>query len=149
MTTRCFAPWAVGIAAFLAAGCHSYQPLQAPESAVSHPVRVQFSQPRALTVRTADAADSTLSGVTSLEGRVDAVSRDTLHIAVMRVVDGGGEHQVARPLAVSVVPAPSVAIDVLSLDENRTGAAAGVTLAVTALVGVAVLAAAIFAAGYR
>lgn len=148
MMKRSFASWGVAIVALLGAACHSYQPLAAPSSAVSHPVRVQFSQPRALTV-TRGGADSTFGGVSSLEGRVDAVSGDTLRIAVARITDGTGEHQVAGPLTVSVAPAPSVAIDVLSLDENRTGAAAGIGLYVTTLVAVTLAAAAIIAAAYR
>ena len=130
------------------AGCHSYKPLTTPGAAVSQMVRLQFSQPRDLLGRTATGTDSLLSGVSSLEGRVLAASADTLHVTITRITDSLGERLVTTSVAVTIIRDPSVAVDVLALDANRTAAFGGGALYALVLVTAIALVAALYAAGY-
>jgi hypothetical protein len=136
-------------AALMLAACHSYQPLQAPAAATAQTVRVQFSQPQNLVAARVSGGDSVLVSVSALQGRVVTVSGDTLKVSVARLTDTNGDHAVPTSLLVSIVHEPSVAIDVLAYDENRSGAAAGITLAAVGYGLLVVTIAAILAAGYR
>jgi hypothetical protein len=133
------AGWGLLIAGATAfAGCHSYQPLTNPTAAVSQMVKVQFSQSRDLTGNTASGADTLLRGLSALEGRVMAASVDTLLMTVSKITDSLGERAVTTRTTVTIRRDPSVAVDVLAVDENRTAAVAGVSLAVVAYVAVIV-----------
>lgn len=147
---RAIAAMTRGAAVVLLLGaCHSYKPIAAPASAVGQQVRVLFSQPRALTGTRAPAPDSTLVAVSALEGRVAAVVGDTLRIAVTRLTDAAGDHPVTTPLLVAVLPAPSVAIDVLAVDKDRSATAAGIGIVAVGYVLTIVLVASILAVAYR
>ena len=134
-------------AAILAAGCHSYNPLPSPSSAVGRTVNVQFSVPRNLVAVRGAAGDSVFSAVTALRGQVASVTGDTLHVVMQRVTDTALDHHVPPGLTVDVVPAPSVAIDVLGIDEGKTAAFAGGTIVVLSIVVVAALIEALAATG--
>lgn len=110
-------------------------------------VKVQFSQPRDLSGHTANGADSLLKGVSSLEGRVLAASDDTLQMTVSKITDSLGERAVTTSVAVTVRRDPSVAVDVLAVDANRTAAVAGVSLAAVAYVAVIAAVVAILSLG--
>jgi hypothetical protein len=133
----------VVVAALAAAGCHSYQPLTEPATAATQMAKVQFSQPRDLTGHLAGGADSTLKKVSSIEGHVLLASVDTLQLTVSKFNDAFGEHSIATSFVVTVVSDPSVAVDVLALDRNRTAAVAGGSLYVVGAVALVALTAAI------
>ena len=133
----------------LLGACHTYQPVATPASAVGQQVRVLFSEPRALSGAREGAPDSTLALVSALEGRVVTVVGDTLKVAVTRVSDASGDRPVPTGLVVPVVQAPSVAIDVLALDKNRSATATGITVVAASYVLAIVLVAAVLAAAYR
>jgi hypothetical protein len=118
----------VATAVLASVSCHSYKPLAAPSAVVAQQVKVQFSQPRDITGRTAAGTDSLVRGVSSLEGRIFSATTDTLELTVTRITDAFGSRDVATTLTVKIHPEPSVAIDVLSLDANKTAALAGGTL---------------------
>jgi hypothetical protein len=132
----------VAAAVLASVSCHSYQPLTYPSAAVGQSVKVQFAQPRDVTGQTASGPDSLFKGVHSLEGRVLAVSTDTLHVTVTKITDASGERAVTTSITAKIRQEPSVAVDVLSLDANRTAAVTGGTLYVglTLLAVVAILA---------
>lgn len=142
-------PLVATVTTLVLAACHSYQPLQTPASAAAQTVRVQFSEPRNLVASRAIDGDSVLASVSALRGRVTGVFGDTLKVSVAEVIDSSGNHAVPTSLLVSVVREPSVAIDVLAYDENKSGAAAGITLVAVGYGLLVVAVAAILAAGYR
>ena len=131
------------VAAVLVAACHSYKPLPHPASGVGKTVKVQFSVPRTLVAVRGAGGDSVFSGVSALQGQVGAVEGDTLHVVLRRITDSALDHQVPPGMTVTVVPAPSVAIDVLATDEGKTAALAGGTIVVLSIVAVAALVAAV------
>jgi hypothetical protein len=92
-------------------------------------------------------ADSLLTGVSSLEGRVVAASGDTLRMALSKITDSFGEHMITTGIAVEIHRDPSVAVDVLAIDENRTAAVAGGSLMVVAYVAVVIAALAVLSLG--
>lgn len=126
-------------AAILVAGCHSYKPLPQPVSAVGRSVKVQFSVPRNLVAVRGAAGDSVFTGVSALRGQVAAVEGDTMHVVLLRVTDTALDHQVPPGMTVKIVPAPSVAIDVLEIDQGKTAAFAGGTVLVLATLAVVAL----------
>lgn len=135
-------------AAILAVGCHSYKPLPHPASAVGKTVKVQFSVPRNLVAVRGASGDSVFSQVSALRGRVVDATGDTMHVVLLRVTDMALDHQVPPGMTVTVVPDPSVAVDVLELDEGKTAAFAGGTIVVvSALLVVALVAALVTVAG--
>jgi hypothetical protein len=134
-------------AAILAAGCHSYKPLPAPASAVGRTVKVQFSVPRDLVAVRGATGDSVFSQVSALRGRVVDTVGDTMHVVLQRVTDTALDHPVPPGMTVTIVPAPSVAVDVLAVDEGKTAAFAGGTILVIAVLGVAALIALVATAG--
>lgn len=136
-------------AAMMLGACHSYQPLQTPAAAVAQVVMVQFSQPRNLVATRAIGGDSVLPSVSALRGRVVGVTDDTLRVSVSRLTDANGDHGVPSSLLVSILREPSVAVDVLAYDENKSGAAAGITLVTVGYVLVVVTLVAALSAGYR
>lgn len=126
-------------AALLAAGCHSYKPLPHPASAVGKTVKVQYAVPRNLVAVRGAAGDSVFSNVSALRGRVVDAVGDTMHVVLLRVTDSALDHQVPPGMTVTVVPAPSVAVDVLEVDEGKTAAFAGGTIIVVSVLLVATL----------
>ena len=135
-------------AAMLVAACHSYKPLPHPASAVGKTVKVQFSVPRNLVAVRGAGGDSVLSQVSAVRGRVVDATGDTMHVVLLRVTDVALDHQVSPGMTVTVVPDPSVAVDVLEIDEGKTAAFAGGTIVVvSALLVVALVAALLSAAG--
>ena len=133
-------------AAILAAACHSYKPLPAPASAVGKTVKVQFSVPRTLVAVRGASGDSVFSDVSALRGRVVDAVGDTMHVVLQRITDTALDHPVPPGMTVIVVPAPSVAVDVLAVDEGKTAALAGGTLVVVSVIAVAALLALVLAA---
>jgi uncharacterized Fe-S center protein len=133
--------------AILAAGCHSYRPLPSPASAVGRTVKVQFSVPRNLAAVRGASGDSVFSGVSALRGRVVAIDGDTMHVVLLRITDAALDHQVPPGMTVRIVPAPSVAVDVLEIDEGKTVAVAGGTILVVAVAALVALVAALAYAG--
>ena len=131
------------------AGCHSYQPLQIAAASVGHDVRVQFSTPRSVAATRTSGGDSVLALVSAIEGRVISGSRDTLSISVAKITDVGGEHGVGSGLMVIVGRDPSVAIDVLAVDEDKSAVAATLGVVTVAYVAVIVAVAAILASVYH
>lgn len=134
-------------AATLAAACHSYKPLPAPASAVGKTVKVQYSVPRTLVAVRGASGDSVFTEVSALRGRVVDAVGDTMHVVLQRITDTALDHDVPPGMTVTVVPAPSVAVDVLAVDEGKTVAFAGGTLAIIAILGVAALIALVATAG--
>ena len=136
------------LAAILAVGCHSYKPLPHPASAVGKTVKVQFAVPRNVVAVRGAAGDSVFSQVSALRGRVVDATADTMHVVLLRVTDTALDHQVPPGMTITVVPDPSVAVDVLEIDEGKTAAFAGGTVVVAStLLVVALLAALMSAAG--
>jgi hypothetical protein len=129
-------------AAILTAACHSYKPLPAPASAVGKTVKVQYSVPRTLVAVRGASGDSVFSQVSALRGRVVDAVGDTMHVVLQRITDSALDHPVPPGMTVTVVPAPSVAVDVLEVDEGKTAAFAGGTVVVDAIVALAALIAA-------
>ena len=129
------------------AGCHSYKPMTAPTAAASQMARVQFSQPRRVVTRTATGSDSVLIGVSSLEGHVLAATSDTLQLTITNVADALGKRDVTTSLAAKIALDPSVAVDVLSFDANRTAALSGAAVYTLTVVAAIALLAALYAAG--
>ena len=134
-------------AAILSAACHSYRPLPAPASAVGKTVKVQFSVPRNLVAVRGAAGDSVFSQVTALRGRVVDATGDTMHVVLQRITDSALDHPVPPGMTVTVVPAPSVAVDVLEIDQGKTAAFAGGTIVAVAIVGIIVLVVAVGTVG--
>lgn len=134
-------------AALLAAGCHSYKPLPHPASAVGKTVKVQFSVPRNLVAVRGAAEDSVFSQVSALRGRVVDATGDTMHVVLQRITDSALDHPVPPGMTVTIVPAPSVAVDVLEVDEGKTAAFAGGTIVVVSILAVAALIALVATAG--
>jgi hypothetical protein len=131
----------------LSVGCHSYKPMTTPAAAASQTARVQFSQPRRVVTRTTTGSDSVLIGVSSLEGHVLAATSDTLELTITKVADALGKRDVTTSLAAKIALDPSVAVDVLSYDANRTAALSGGAVYALAVVTVLALVAALYAAG--
>lgn len=134
-------------AAILAAACHSYKPLPHPASAVGKTVKVQFSVPRNIVAVRGASGDSVFSQVSALRGRVVDATDDTMHVVLLRVTDTALDHQVPPGMTIRVVPDPSVAVDVLELDEGKTAVLAGGTLVVVSVVLLAALLVAVASVG--
>ena len=144
---RCTFPLTMA-AAILAVGCHSYKPLPHPASAVGKTVKVQYAVPRNLVAVRGAAGDSVFSQVSALRGRVVDATGDTMHVVLLRVTDTALDHQVPPGMTIRVVPDPSVAVDVLEIDEGKTAVFAGGTIvAVSALLVVALMVALVSVAG--
>lgn len=139
----------VTIGAGVMGGCHSYRPLDDPIGSIAHNVKVQFSMPRNVVASRPSGGDTVLALVSAMEGRVYSASRDTVNVSVAKFTDAGGEHLVTPAWTVTVARDPSVAIDVLSLDENKTAVATTVSVAVVSYIAVIVLVAAILASVYH
>lgn len=131
----------------LSAGCHSYKPMTTPTAAASQTARVQFSQPRRLVARTAAGTDSVFIGVSSLEGHVLAATSDTLELTITKVADALGKRDVTTSVAAKIALDPSVAVDLLSFDANRTAAMSGGAIYAVTVVALIALIAALYAAG--
>jgi hypothetical protein len=117
----------VAVASLLAA-CHSYRPQPLPAIAAGRSVRVQFSMPRTLVAARSARSDSVLKLVSTFEGRLVAVSGDTMKISLRRITDAAPDHEAPPGMTVTVVPDPSVAIDVLELDAAKTTALIGIPI---------------------
>lgn len=139
----------VAISSAVIAGCQSYQPLKDPASSIAQLVKVQFSLARNLVVSRPSGGDTLLALVSAIEGRVISASRDTLNISLVEIHDDAGDHVVAPSWVVTVARDPSIAIDVLSLDENRSAVAASVTAVAAVYVVVIISVAALFASVYH
>lgn len=94
--------------------------------------------PRTLVAARSARSDSVLALVSALEGRLIAVSGDTMNISLLRITDSSPDHQAPPGMMVTVAPDPSVAVDVLELDEAKTAALVGVPIWVIASVAAVV-----------
>jgi hypothetical protein len=135
------------VTALIAAGCHSYKPLPHPASAVGKTVKVQFAVPRSLVAVRGASGDSVFSEVSALRGRVVDAVGDTMHVVLQRITDSALDHPVPPGMTVTIVPAPSVAVDVLAVDEGKTAALAGGTLVAFTVVLLAALLVAVASIG--
>ena len=133
--------------ALLSVGCHSYKPMTAPTAAASQTARVQFAQPRRVVTRTAAGADSVFIAVSSLEGHVLAATSDTLELTITKIADALGKRDLTTSVAAKIALDPSVAVDVLSFDANRTAALSGGAIYAATVLAVVALVAAIYTAG--
>ena len=132
------APLSTMAAGFLLAACHSYKAEPLTAAAAGRSVRVQFSMPRALVAARAAESDSTLKLVSTVEGRLVAVSGDTMQISLLRITDASADHPVPPGMNVTVVLDPSVAVDVLEVDGGKTAALVVIPIWVVASVAAAV-----------